>query len=705
MTDWFVLPEYLQRLWLVHSMARDKSLLNIGADVVVRGHCPPEAIEAAFTAAVAEHEAFRLRFTLGKAGPECQLLDMPVSEWRVADLGGLGDHGDTIPESVYREVADRESIPLSPETGLLVRATLYQLGRDIAVLAVTAHHLVADAWTIRVLVQDVLHHWRRMQGEEVPTRPKVGRFIDTVSHVPTVTSTGPAACSDRPPFRLPLDRTVEPEERSGRGGEASVQLDAGIYSRFRRRCAEVGQTPFAGLAGTVLTLFARVCDTPSVEAGILVTTRDLRHQRRTAGCFVQAASVCVDLPRGITVSQVIQATGGAVRDTWSRARSGQAGTGRRFPLMISMVRDASARLLGPSGVPVRYERRRRTHAECDLHVFVYEHEDKVEIVFNYDADVLTSATVASWAQSYRDLIERIAECPEVPAVDKDVDVRTHDEVGGLAPMPCRLQHIGLAAWELDIGLRRLASVGIPLQGQTWEDPETGVAMGLAGDPDGVQFEVVAPLRADAPCVGALTRDGEGPYHCCWRVPDTAAMLDAMRHSGVKHTVIRQNGHSGLFPEERITFVLVDGFGLVEFLDGSHFGVAVDKPYRERIGVQIGVYSNDLNNAWRFLHLTRHSRCFPSGGQHDQTTVWLSSDHHHMVTIARSGSCWTPCISHVGYSTPQCSDTAILRPGGEPASPRMPAMWWKRFHPNVQGAPNSPANRSPQDDEKKGLQCI
>jgi len=674
MTDSLLLPEHLQRLWFVHSMAQDKALLNIGADVIIRGSFLPEELRTAFVAAVGRHDAFRLRFRLGKSGPECQLLDSSLVRWRVEDLGHCLE---PVPDRVHSRIAEAERLPLRVEEGSLIRGTLYLLGEDSAVLAVTAHHLVADAWTIRVLVQDILHEWRKMRGEAVSALTPPGSVLEVLRQPHSCAATGASACSSQPPLQLSLDRTVRREERSGNGNEVVVRLGGSLCQRVRRLCAETGQTVFAGLAGALLIHLGGICSTPTVEAGILVTTRDVRRQRKTAGCFVQAASVAAEIASVTTPLRVIQDVGNRVRDLWGRAQHGTLPAGGRFPVMISMVRDSSVRLVGPAGVSVRYERRRRTQAECDLHVFLYRHTEDVEVVFNYDSDVLNADTVASWRDEYVRLIERICESPHMPVTAARSDCRACGSDKESPIVACRLQHIGLAAWELDIGLRRLASAGIVIQGQPWENHAIGVAMALAGPPEGVQLEVVAPLCEDAPCVGTLTQEGEGPYHCCWLVSDLEAVLRALSQHYVRHTVIQRNGTSSLFPSETVTFVIVDGFGLVEFLHGVPVVRNSKRLRTDGSALRVCIESDDMLNARRFMALLGHHQV-AEGTQEGQHELWLDPHAGHVFGFApvkerrTSGIAW---IAHAQQDTLLSATCFRMLAISEYKNT---TTWWSRF---------------------------
>ena len=656
----WLLPQNLQRLWFVHAMTRNKALLNIGADVVLEGAFSPEELREAFAAAIGRHDAFRVRFRLGTMGPECESLDKPILRWQVRSLEAFPD---PTAERVHAQVAQVESEPFPVEEGALVRGTVYILAPGRGILAITAHHLVADAWTLRVLVEDVLREWRRRCGEVVPVAAPPGSLLASL-----VTSCNPTTRSNSERFShqttgLPPDRVVGSDDRSGKGAEVAIRIEDSLCRHLRRSSATAGQTFFVMLIGAFFCLLRNMCRTPIVEVGVLLTTRDLRHQRNTAGCFVQAAPLAIEVATQPAPSGVVREAGRQMRGLLRSVRRGQPLPAGRLPIMMSMVRDSSVSLIAPVGIGVRYERRRRTQAECDLQVFFYERDEGIEAVFNYDSDILDSDTVAAWGNSYLRVLEHLCETPsgflEEPAA-----------------IACRLQHVGLAAWEVDIGVRRLATAGYPLEGRPIEDFVRGVAMALAGSPEGLQWEVIAPLREDAPCVGALMRDGEGPYHCCWRVASVGLVLSAMRWARADYTVVRRGETSGLFPAETIAFVVVGGFGLVELMEGIPLpGATASREPGALPGPRLYVASDDIANARRFLRLMGYR---PQGlAGTDPVESWTGPDPAHEICLVRVKEGEPSRISRVvslhqaNAATGDALEDSIL------ASSEMSTRWWSR----------------------------
>ncbi len=671
MNNIWLIPEHMQRLWFVYSTAQNKGLLNIGADIVIKGKYNLEELRSAFTAAIYRHDAFRTRFNIGPSGVECQLLEEPIIRWQIENVSAYSGQSH---ESFHTLIADKESAPLPVEKGSPIRGTLYLFGKGLAVLAVTAHHLVADAWTIRILIEDMLHEWRQLRGESLLNLPPQGSICSILAQpnayrIPQETSV--LECSQKSSFTLPLDHVVSHDKRTGNGAEIVITLDKRLSQKLRQLDRKKNLTLFAKFTGSFFLHLSEVCATQTVEAGILITIRNLRHNQRTAGCFVHASPLVVTIPLDATAIQVIEDVNKQLQKLRGQTLQNHTLGTKRFPIMISMVRDSLTHLIGPDGIGIHYERRIRTQAECDLHVFFYQHNENVDIIFNYDSDVLNADTVSSWAKGYVQLLNKICRSPMIPLRD----IRTAQRIHALKQDPphidCNLQHIGLAAWELDIGLQRLAAVGIFQHGKSWEDHETGVAMALAGLPKGLQLEVIAPMHANAPCVGALTRDGEGPYHCCWRVSNVNDLLSAMTRLSIKHTVIRQNGESDLFPSEKVTFVVIEGFVLVEFLDHVIPNSKGRKQNEDM--VRIGIKSDNMTNARLFLQLMGYCP-YEMAGPDSTIESWAKTDAGHIICLVPANSQQASMLAWVDYpKTPE--PASICRKSG---SIKMSTTWWARL---------------------------
>jgi len=664
-------------LWFLHTVAANKGLLNIGADFVVKGCYEPTELRTAFAHAVRRHRVFGMQFALGPSGPVCSMLECPVIRWRVESVDS--DHQSTA-ESLFRWIAKREQLPFVLEDGSLVRCCLYSPRSGFSVLSLTAHHLVADAWTLRLLADDVLGEWRRVRGEEALEPHPESSQIELIPP-----AGGSSHSSDVRELRespLPAEIVLPVDFQSGTGGlqgygdEVLLTLGEDLTSALRAECSSSGVTLFAGLLGALLLWMTEVCARPTAQAGVLASVRDLRHQRHDAGCHVRTAPVRIETGSAFDRSDLLSDVGAQLTDIRRRCRKGTLGFAGRFSVMATMIRESSVGMSPPRGIRVEFQRRRRVQAECELQVFFYERRESVEVVFNYDLGALSKTTVQTWVEGYRTAVRRICGHADSGLPGAVLSHSKSLKKGPVGNIQTELQHVGIAVWELDVGLRKLESVGWTCGESIERDEEQGVVMALSGAPGGTQLELIAPLRGDAPCVGFLRRDGEGPYHICWRVSDVREMLTALDGNSIDYAAIDSGRESALFPHEEHSFVVVSGIGLVEFLYGSGSDASPQRSEHPLEHLRIAIESDDMGNARRFLGLLgySHAQGAPSGFPQE---VWSTASDPHSFALLPSRRHTAPRIACVG--SPWLCDQAALERGREAHDELagQATTWWSR----------------------------
>jgi len=144
------LPQSLaqNRLWLLWQLEPQSAAYNIPAGLRLRGELDVAALEAAFQALVARHESLRTVFSEvdGQALQQVQ-AQQPFSLRRL-DLEGQP------PEQVAacREAEAQQPFDLCQ--GPLLRVTLARLDDEDHQLWVTLHHIVADGWSLNILLDE-----------------------------------------------------------------------------------------------------------------------------------------------------------------------------------------------------------------------------------------------------------------------------------------------------------------------------------------------------------------------------------------------------------------------------------------------------------------------------------------------------------------------------------------------------------------------
>jgi hypothetical protein len=96
-----------------------------------------------------------------------------------APLGRVVDREGSAEEAAARAVRDLASRPWDLAAGPLLRAVLVARGEREHVLALAMHHIVADGWSIRILLREIaaLYEARRA-GAEAPLAPLPIQYAD-----------------------------------------------------------------------------------------------------------------------------------------------------------------------------------------------------------------------------------------------------------------------------------------------------------------------------------------------------------------------------------------------------------------------------------------------------------------------------------------------------------------------------------------------
>ncbi|MEO1480354.1 MAG: condensation domain-containing protein, partial [Bacteroidota bacterium] len=142
-----------ERLWILHQMAPDSIAYNLPVALRLDGPLSVERLRKSFAQVFARHETLRSRFVEGPSGAHVVVVeDEPVLP--VVDLTGLDASRR---ESVALDLALGEArLPFDLEADPAFRIGLMRLSDETHVLLVTMHHIISDAWSLDVLVQEVV---------------------------------------------------------------------------------------------------------------------------------------------------------------------------------------------------------------------------------------------------------------------------------------------------------------------------------------------------------------------------------------------------------------------------------------------------------------------------------------------------------------------------------------------------------------------
>jgi amino acid adenylation domain-containing protein len=163
-----------QRQWFLWQLDPTSSAYHIPAALRLRGALDPAALQQSFDALVERHESLRTRFVLDNERPVQVIEDAAAVTIALAAVDAALDAQGVrgLIEAETRQLFDLQHGPL-------LRVKLLQLAVDDHVLILTQHHIVSDAWSMQIMVDDLMQLYAGFsQGRPAALTPLPIQYAD-----------------------------------------------------------------------------------------------------------------------------------------------------------------------------------------------------------------------------------------------------------------------------------------------------------------------------------------------------------------------------------------------------------------------------------------------------------------------------------------------------------------------------------------------
>ena len=142
-----------QRLWFLDHLEPGNPVYNVPAAIRIVGALKVTALEQSLNKVVRRHEILRTTFSLKQGQPVLAVAATVKITLPVTDLQTLPatEQEREVQRLIFQETAQ----PFDLEQAPLLRASLLQLGQLEQVLVFVMHHIVADGWSVGVLIKEL----------------------------------------------------------------------------------------------------------------------------------------------------------------------------------------------------------------------------------------------------------------------------------------------------------------------------------------------------------------------------------------------------------------------------------------------------------------------------------------------------------------------------------------------------------------------
>jgi len=416
-----------QRLWFIDQLEGGGTAYHLAAAVRLHGALDLEALQSALDTMLERHEVLRTVFRNADGQPVQVITEMKRFALQVVDLSHQEQEERNA--AVLQQIEEAQTA-FDLGVGPLIRGRLVRLSSQEHVLVVTMHHIISDAWSSGVLIQEVsVLYAAYREGRADPLPPLPIQYADyalwqrqwlegevlerQLQYWKQQMSGAPAL------LELPTDRP-RPPTRSHLGGSVPLELGPELSRRIgglaRRHDATLFMTLYAGLA----ILLSRLSGQQDIVIGASIANRQREEIEGLIGFFANTLPLRIQLTADASVGSVIQ----QVREMTLEAYSYQdvpfeqivealqpSRTLSHSPVFqVMLVLQNTPRTgLSLPGLRLTPEVLPQRVGRFDLTLSVQEGAEEIQGSLSYASDLFDPETIERWAQYLKSLLEEMTE--------------------------------------------------------------------------------------------------------------------------------------------------------------------------------------------------------------------------------------------------------------------------------------------------------
>ncbi|MFL0660621.1 amino acid adenylation domain-containing protein [Cylindrospermopsis raciborskii UAM/DH-MRr] len=282
------------RLWFLDLLEKENAAYNISVAFHLEGDLNVDALRESWQNIIQRHEVLRTTFDNLQGSPIQTVHDWLELKLTITNLSCLDFQ--TQQETLRRSIQEVVITPFNLKQLPLLRIHLYQLSDNISVLLLVIHHIIADGWSLGVMVKELSLFYTAICQRNIPSIPPLsiqyGDFANWQREVFQKTQlpiqlaywkqklTGANQI-----LELPTDYPRSPIP-SYQGSAVNFAVDQQTTQEFKKLCESQGATLFMGLLVVFSILLMRYSGQEDLLIGTPIANRNRKQTEDLIGFFV-----------------------------------------------------------------------------------------------------------------------------------------------------------------------------------------------------------------------------------------------------------------------------------------------------------------------------------------------------------------------------------------------------------------------------------
>ncbi|RBL90062.1 non-ribosomal peptide synthetase [Chitinophaga flava] len=279
--------------WVLDQLDGVDGAYNIVTALYLKGTVSADAMNKAFHSCINRHESLRTVFREVDGELRQVITDSIFFDITVADFSELADSRDRLRQEVRDLTYRRFDLTVGP----LLAVKLIRLSAQEHALIIVIHHIISDGWSVRVLLQEVLHCYESWRRQEVPVlAPLKVQYKDYAAWLSEKLEGNTSIQAkdfwqkkfETEPEPLSLSNFARPDTRTFDGAIARFFAGSEFYGNILQYCKQHTTTPFIFFQTTLAVLLHKLSGLHSIVVGTPVAGRTHQDLQQQIGLFVNA---------------------------------------------------------------------------------------------------------------------------------------------------------------------------------------------------------------------------------------------------------------------------------------------------------------------------------------------------------------------------------------------------------------------------------
>ncbi|MBT4838097.1 MAG: amino acid adenylation domain-containing protein, partial [Methylococcales bacterium] len=420
-----------ERMWFLQQLdVSDHRIYHIPGLISMTGHLDELLLRSCLLAMVSRHESLRTNFIDDNGTPRLYTHEMIECSMDVIDLTEL-TMIDGVAE-LKRLCQQQSDLPFDLTKDPLIRVTLFKLPEQHHQLFINLHHIIADGWSVSLLLEEITTLYRSWQQEELsPLKDLTIQYADFVlwqkqmlqgEFLEQQLSYWAQKCDQVMPLELHTD-FPRPAMQTYNGAWMPLSLDADTSKKLQQFSHSHQVTLFMTLLTVFKVLLHRYSGQNDICVGTPVASRTRSEIEALVGLFINPVALRSDLsndPHFIELlDQVKQTTLGAfshqhvpfekvverVQPDRDLSRS------PLFQVMFVLHTEMKTEFSLP-GLKIELETIDRQLSEFDLTLNLTLKNRQLQGEFEYNTDLFSDKTMSRFKVHFQQLVRSILQQPQ-----------------------------------------------------------------------------------------------------------------------------------------------------------------------------------------------------------------------------------------------------------------------------------------------------